>query len=296
MPAAGAARATVARRDKKRVGPTVEDQDLDGQTEAEVGGGALEGTDAATKLRIMSRTATIGAGNSDGNPCQNSSSSSQQPDSLKKKKSPEADGPQKMPPIGPVGILMFKEPVKYIYDHKYSQISIALLIVANFIINMLEKQIDPSGTVTTSIIRDELGMPVVGANGKPLRVGVFISFEDFFNVVFSFEAGLRFVSYYPLSSGGRDPILYLDVLTVLPFWLRLLVHPSSMTPDGYLDVSRRGMTIRVLEAFSSLRLLKLCRYYDGATLLVHAISHSLQQLFVPLFALAIMVFTFASGS
>jgi hypothetical protein len=51
--------------------------------------------------------------------------------------------------------------------------------------------------------------------------------------------------------------------------------------------------VRHTQAISSLRLLKLCRYYDGAALLARALSRSLQQLTVPLFMLMIMMFSFA---
>lgn len=45
---------------------------------------------------------------------------------------------------------------------------------------------------------------------------------------------------------------------------------------------------------TTLRLLKLNRYYDGASLLMKAITDALRQLLVPLFMLLIMIFTFAS--
>ena len=48
------------------------------------------------------------------------------------------------------------------------------------------------------------------------------------------------------------------------------------------------------QAATTIRLLKLNRYYDGASLLGRAVAESLRQLFVPLFMLLIMVFTFAS--
>ena len=67
-----------------------------------------------------------------------------------------------------------------------------------------------------------------------------------------------------------------------------------MSTDKYLAKEGAGMGIRVFEAISSVRLLKLCRYYEGASLLITAIRKSLVQLYVPLFMLLIMVYCFAS--
>ena len=39
------------------------------------------------------------------------------------------------------------------------------------------------------------------------------------NVVFTLEAALRVVSYIPFRRAWRSPILWLDVLTVVPFWV-----------------------------------------------------------------------------
>lgn len=50
----------------------------------------------------------------------------------------------------------------------------------------------------------------------------------------------------------------------------------------------------ILEAAGSIRLLKLCRYYEGASLLFKAFSRSIDQLFVPLFMLSVMVICFGS--
>ena len=52
--------------------------------------------------------------------------------------------------------------------------------------------------------------------------------------------------------------------------------------------------LRILEAAASIRFLKLCRYYEGAGLLVRALSKSVEQLFVPLFMLSIMVICFST--
>ena len=114
-----------------------------------------------------------------------------------------------------------------------------------------------------------------------------------FNVLYTVEAILRFAAYPTACESFKDPFFLLDLTTVIPFWLRLLIYPNSMTPDGYIITIERGMPMRVLEGFSSLRLLKMCRYYDGAALLARALSNALLQLGVPFFMLLIMLFCFA---
>ena len=122
----------------------------------------------------------------------------------------------------------------------------------------------------------------------------FIVLRYFFNVIFSLEAFARICSYQPMKAALKDPFVWIDVATVLPFWLRLMALPNTVTPGTYLvyDLDHQGM--RVLEAVSTVRLLKLCRYYDGAGLLYKAAKKALQQLFVPLFMLLILVFCFAA--
>lgn len=53
------------------------------------------------------------------------------------------------------------------------------------------------------------------------------------------------------------------------------------------------MTIRVLESISTVRLLKLTRYYEGSQLIATAVFKSIAQLLVPLFMLFVMVFFFS---
>ena len=64
------------------------------------------------------------------------------------------------------GCFRYKDQVKAFYDHKWIQIFIAGLILANFATNLIEKEIDPGG------------------NRFPGTFGVF---EDFFNIVFLLE-------------------------------------------------------------------------------------------------------------
>lgn len=91
---------------------------------------------------------------------------------------------------------------------------------------------------------------------------------------FSFEAVVRVLFHIPLRHMLVDPFIWLDVLTPMPFLIQLLL-PSLSLP--------------IMEAWSSIRLLKLCRYYEGASLLGKAVRRSIKQLVVPLFFLITMV-------
>lgn len=115
-----------------------------------------------------------------------------------------------------------------------------------------------------------------------------------FNAIFTVEALLRIASFQPLLKIYRDPLMWLDVLTVLPVYLRVLIYPDSMDATSYLNKEGAGITIRVIEALAAFRILKLCRYFEGANILAQAVGKSMGQLLVPLFMLLIMVFCFAT--
>ena len=107
------------------------------------------------------------------------------------------------------------------------------------------------------------------------------------NSFFLFEACARVAVYIPFHRALLDPFIILDLLTVVPFIVRLASNGGLFT----LNVLQ---TQNVLEGFASIRLLKLCRYYEGASLLARAFSRSLEQLFVPLFLLLLTVMTCSS--
>lgn len=116
-----------------------------------------------------------------------------------------------------------------------------------------------------------------------------------FNIIFSLEAAVRVVSYQPRPMAAfRDPFTWVDILTVVPFWARLVVLRNSYGTSYLLRNKGGEQFFRVLEALSTVRLLKLCRYYEAALLLYHAVRDSLSQLFIPMFMLLIMAFVFAS--
>ena len=79
---------------------------------------------------------------------------------------PKAKVPYSQRGVPAAGFFKFKEPVKAAYDNKYAQGAIAGLIIANFISNLIEKEIDPAGTRYRA---------------------QFTVFEDFFNLVFLVE-------------------------------------------------------------------------------------------------------------
>ena len=109
--------------------------------------------------------------------------------------------------------------------------------------------------------------------------------SDACNALFVCEAVCRVVCYVPMRRAISDTFLWIDVLTVLPFLVRCCAFPSLL-PDSS---AAAPPWLRVLESFAQVRLLKLCRYYEGADLLARAFSRSLRQLSVPLFLLLIIM-------
>eukprot|EP00966_Prymnesium_polylepis_P225852 5223939-Prymnesium_polylepis.1 len=95
---------------------------------------------------------------------------------------------------------------------------------------------------------------VTYATGADLWIGM----KVLFNIIFTLEMVLRLATYVPCVEAGRDPYVLLDVLSVVPFWVRVTLYGQTMAQDKYLTKEGAGMGIRVLEAVSSVRLLKLC--------------------------------------
>lgn len=106
-----------------------------------------------------------------------------------------------------------------------------------------------------------------------------------FFAIFTVEAFARVTCYVPLRRCLRDPFIWLDTLTVVPFLFRLL---TAVGRGGVIDLTTTSQPQRVFEAFGSLRLLKISRYDEGAGLLARAVSRSMGQLYVPFFMLLIL--------
>ena len=125
---------------------------------------------------------------------------------------------------------------------------------------------------------------------------VFLVARCFFSGIFTLEAVLDVLCRLP-SQALRSPIVWLDWLTVLPFWIRLAIRAESFSADSYLGRDPGDDTqfaIKLLESLALLRLLKLARYYEGAQLLARAMAKSATQLLVPMFMLFIMVVCFST--
>ena len=127
----------------------------------------------------------------------------------------------------------------------------------------------------------------------------FLGLKFFFNICFTLEAGLHLWSRdTPMKHLWRSPILWLDLITNLPFWLRLVLLPETLTTGQYLSraahsTSALSFVVSVLDSLTSLRLLKLARYYEGAGLLARAVMLSVRPLLVPMFMLLVMVVCFS---
>ena len=81
----------------------------------------------------------------------------------------------------------------------------------------------------------------------------FIAARLGFNVIFTLEAAARVLTYQPMRFALRSPILWLDVLTVVPFWVRLTVDPGCFTPANYYlrKPTALDFLLRILESLAS---------------------------------------------
>jgi len=111
--------------------------------------------------------------------------------------------------------------------------------------------------------------------------------------LFSLEALLRCLTHQPsLLAAWRSPVLWCDVLSTMPFWLRVALAPETLTPSGYFsraaDDDPLRAALRIAQPLATLRLMQMARYYEGAELLLLSVKKSLNQLLVALFMLSIM--------
>ena len=70
----------------------------------------------------------------------------------------------------------------------------------------------------------------------------------YLNALFSVEALLRIIGHVPLRRALYDRTLWLDFISVVPFWLRVFIYPESVTAAGYLLRLSRPAWLRVLES------------------------------------------------
>ena len=123
---------------------------------------------------------------------------------------------------------------------------------------------------------------------------LWVALRFYLSGVFTFELVLRCISFSPLRKALAEPFVWLDIVCIVPFWVRVFMYPTSVTSAGYLLRHNRPLVIRTLESVAMFRLLKLSKNYSGAELLAKAIVRSTNELLVPLFMLAIMTVSFSS--
>lgn len=94
------------------------------------------------------------------------------PDNVVKKTTEENDKPPRCP-----WLWVYQPQAKALYAHNYMQVAVAVIIIANFLMNVTEKQIDPAGT------RYE---------------GTWEELELFFNIVFLIELLLNMYGHWAM--------------------------------------------------------------------------------------------------
>ena len=90
----------------------------------------------------------------------------------------------------------------------------------------------------------------------------------------------------------RDYWIYIDVLVMIPLAIRVFLGPSpESVRDSGGDVTEEYW-FRTLEALTSLRLLRLARYFHGGMLLGQALARSASALLVPFYMLGVITMFF----
>ena len=107
--------------------------------------------------------------------------------------------------------------------------------------------------------------------------------EVFFTYFFTFELFVRLLPVKNLSYLLTDPYLWCDVLAVLPSYVVMFGDGSSL-----------HVSMRLMRALRTLRLLKMSRSYDGSIVVYRTLRLSISALGVPAYFLAVAVVVFAS--
>lgn len=104
--------------------------------------------------------------------------------------------------------------------------------------------------------------------------------EILFNVVFTAEFFLRLISKLScLNELISDPMAWIDLLAILPFYVELLSHTNDLE------------ALRVARVF---RIIKMSRYYYGSQILAKAMEMSVSALLVTMFFFLLMVILFGT--
>ena len=104
-----------------------------------------------------------------------------------------------------------------------------------------------------------------------------------------------------------SPSIYIDLLSVMPFFIQQILGDDSGSDDsadmtsgvvvnstGSATSAKDGLqVIGIMRLLRLLRLLKLVRHYEGSAVLANALERSLSALLVPLFFLTLLCFVFA---
>jgi len=129
-----------------------------------------------------------------------------------------------------VGWRRYQPQAKKIYNHIFVQVSVAFLIGANFIVNIIQAQIDPDGT------KHEAGFGV---------------FELFFNVAFLIELVVNMYAFW-LCEFWRSGWNIFDFNVVLIGWMFQLQVPLP-GPMKLLRMMRAFRVFRLFKRVASLR-------------------------------------------
>ena len=113
------------------------------------------------------------------------------------------------------------------------------------------------------------------------------------NGFFTIECIARFLCYIPLRNAKYDLFLVITFLSVLPFWGRFL-GTQSLRFGRYLKTYERWTTTRVMEGWASMRLVCLCRYYEGGAIIARTAKRSMKELGVSMFMLLVLATTFSA--
>ena len=107
---------------------------------------------------------------------------------------------------------------------------------------------------------------------------MYFPFEAFFALVFSVEVLMRAVVSRSLTRFWLDPMNILDVASILPFYLEILISMSAGTPLDFTISGADSAGLMLLKILKVTRVFKMTRHFSGTMVLNDTFKRSMSKL------------------
>jgi len=122
---------------------------------------------------------------------------------------------------------------------------------------------------------------------------LYFPLETFFAFVFTIEVLTRALASRNVIKFWLDPMNLLDVASVTPYYIEILISLGSSTPLDFTISGADSAGIMLLKILKVTRVFKMTRHFSGTMVLGDTFKRSMSKLYVPFFMLTVMTTVFA---